>query len=108
MSGRDTMTVRLSREFVDMLAEAGGERSGALIALAIVGAQQLGLPISELGNDVGLALASPLKDETRKGLVAAYYGAQAQPADEESAPPPARRQEPPGGNDDPPPLEFRC
>jgi hypothetical protein len=91
-----------------MLAEAGGERSGALIALAIVGAQQLGLPISELGNDVGLALASPLKDETRKGLVAAYYGAQAQPADEESAPPPARRQEPPGGNDDPPPLEFRC
>lgn len=104
MSERSPTTVRLSQEFAEMLRQVGGERSGALIALAIIGAKELGLSMYGIGHDVGLALASPLREPARRNLLLAYYGTATNQHDPPLPAPP--RSEYTGDNDEPPPLEF--
>jgi hypothetical protein len=107
---REPLGIRASPALVELLLQAGDERAGSLVALAVIGASHVGLSLGNIHEDVAAAMSSPLEQTVREALVRAYAGtgreSSAPAAPAAPAAPLVRRDEPPEDDGGSLTLEF--
>lgn len=102
---REPLGIRASAEFVELLTQAGEERTGSLIALAVIGAAQVGFSLDGIYEDIAAAIASPLEQPVRDALIQAFRG-EASTTSVSTPAPLVKRRDPPDDSGDAMELLF--